>query len=105
MDGYHRTSFSPFAGFYVLSYEGPGVPWQKLVKVGDEGEFDHAGPRKEKLVRRANSPRVVSAEYVNVLANNTALATVEAKFQRAEIAYGTIKTAGVGEFHVLYSLA
>lgn len=44
-------------------------------------------------------------EYVNVLANNTALATAEAKFQRAEIAYGTIKTAGVGEFRVLYILA
>lgn len=34
---YYSASFSPKAGFYSLSYEGPGVPFQKLIKIGDEG--------------------------------------------------------------------
>lgn len=34
---YHRASFSPEAGFYLLSYEGPNVPWQKIVTVGQKG--------------------------------------------------------------------
>lgn len=33
---YYSASFSPNAAFYLLSYEGPGVPYQKLIKVGDE---------------------------------------------------------------------
>lgn len=35
--GYHGASFSPKAGFYSLTYEGPNVPWQRVVQTGDEG--------------------------------------------------------------------
>lgn len=37
--GYYMTSFSPEAGYYMLVNVGPDVPWQKLVKIGEEGEF------------------------------------------------------------------
>ena len=33
---YYSASFSPNAGFYLLSYEGPNVPYQKVIKTGDE---------------------------------------------------------------------
>ena len=33
---YYSASFSPQAGFYLLSYEGPSVPFQTVIKVGDE---------------------------------------------------------------------
>lgn len=33
---YYSASFSPSAGFYLLSYEGPGVPFQKVIKAGEE---------------------------------------------------------------------
>ena len=33
---YYSASFSPEAGFYLLSYEGPEVPFQKVIKIGDE---------------------------------------------------------------------
>lgn len=36
--GYYRANFSPGAGWYVLDYDGPGVPWQRLVKVGDPSQ-------------------------------------------------------------------
>ena len=29
--GYYAAKFSPQAGFYVLSYSGPGIPWTKVV--------------------------------------------------------------------------
>ena len=38
MASYYSATFSPNAGFYLLSYQGPGVPFQKLVKAGDECE-------------------------------------------------------------------
>lgn len=38
--GYYMTSFSPEAGYYMLVNVGPDVPWQKLVKIGEEGEAE-----------------------------------------------------------------
>lgn len=84
--GYYTTSFSPFAGFYVLSYrtsllsrrrntslmewsvEGPDVPYQQLVKVGDD-------------------------TFVDILTDNARLARVEAEYEKAEEVYKTVKTA------------
>ncbi|KAG0231176.1 hypothetical protein BGW42_000408 [Actinomortierella wolfii] len=34
--GYYSASFSTGAGYFLLSYRGPDVPWQKVKKVGDE---------------------------------------------------------------------
>ncbi|PLW14128.1 hypothetical protein PCANC_18082 [Puccinia coronata f. sp. avenae] len=33
--GYYDVSFSRLGGFYLLSYNGPGTPWQRLVNVRD----------------------------------------------------------------------
>ncbi|MBW0489795.1 hypothetical protein O181_029510 [Austropuccinia psidii MF-1] len=38
--GYYSVDFSNLAGFYLLSYQGPKIPWQKLVKV-DDPEYNH----------------------------------------------------------------
>lgn len=32
---HYSAAFSPQAGFYLLSYEGPGIPWQKLININD----------------------------------------------------------------------
>ncbi|OBZ74023.1 putative dipeptidyl-aminopeptidase B [Grifola frondosa] len=32
---YYDADFSPQAGFYLLSYSGPHIPWQKIVRVDD----------------------------------------------------------------------
>ncbi|KAF9904887.1 hypothetical protein EC991_002250 [Linnemannia zychae] len=34
--GYYGASFSTGAGYYLLSYRGPDVPWQKVKKISDE---------------------------------------------------------------------
>ena len=36
--GFYSASFSPEAGFYMLNYDGPRVPWQAIMKVGDDGK-------------------------------------------------------------------
>lgn len=33
LPGYYGVSFSPGARYYVLSYRGPKVPWQRLREV------------------------------------------------------------------------
>ncbi|EPQ56197.1 hypothetical protein GLOTRDRAFT_59312 [Gloeophyllum trabeum ATCC 11539] len=33
---YYDAHFSPNAGFYLLSYQGPGIPWQKILQVSNE---------------------------------------------------------------------
>ncbi|KAI8454775.1 dipeptidyl peptidase IV N-terminal region-domain-containing protein [Phakopsora pachyrhizi] len=38
--GYYSAEFSGLGGFYLLSYSGPDVPWQKLIKV-DDHSFDN----------------------------------------------------------------
>jgi dipeptidyl aminopeptidase len=35
--GYYQVSFSPRAGYYLLSYKGPEVPWQRLIEVKEGG--------------------------------------------------------------------
>ena len=37
--GYYSADFSPNCTYYSLQYEGPDVPWQKIFKVDDKGEF------------------------------------------------------------------
>ena len=32
---YYSSSFSPKAGFYLLNYHGPGIPWQKILQAGN----------------------------------------------------------------------
>ncbi|KAF5379515.1 hypothetical protein D9615_006521 [Tricholomella constricta] len=45
---YYSTSFSPGAGFYVLDYQGPTIPWQKIVQVGNSS-FEHILTKNEWL--------------------------------------------------------
>jgi dipeptidyl aminopeptidase len=35
---YYSVSFSPEAGYYVLGYQGPNIPWQKLFSANDTSE-------------------------------------------------------------------
>ncbi|KAJ7281993.1 dipeptidyl aminopeptidase [Mycena rebaudengoi] len=46
---YYSADFSPQAGFYLLSYKGPGIPEQKVVKVADS-EFEYVLTTNEYLV-------------------------------------------------------
>ncbi|GAA6041035.1 hypothetical protein JCM8097_004686 [Rhodosporidiobolus ruineniae] len=64
--GVYSASFSPGGGVYLLNYEGPDLPWQKLFKVDDP-------------------------DYVLPFTLNTALRTLDESYAHAEIAYSTLK--------------
>ncbi|KAL0960550.1 hypothetical protein HGRIS_005588 [Hohenbuehelia grisea] len=65
----YDASFSSRAGFYSLSYRGPGVPWQKIVKVDD-------------------------AVFERILEKNEGLATTMKEFEWPTISEGTIDSEG-----------
>ncbi|SCZ93927.1 BZ3500_MvSof-1268-A1-R1_Chr6-3g08994 [Microbotryum saponariae] len=73
--GHHTVSFSPFAGFYVVNYRGPDMPWQKLYKVDDQTPNSHSG-------------------FTKILTDNAALAKIDAAFQHVDISYSTLELEG-----------
>ncbi|GMK55819.1 hypothetical protein CspeluHIS016_0208750 [Cutaneotrichosporon spelunceum] len=67
--GYYAASFSPEAGFYSLSYEGPLVPWQRMIEVREGGINE-------------------------LLEDNAALNATVAEFQRPTVNRGILENDG-----------
>ncbi|KIJ55115.1 hypothetical protein M422DRAFT_41182 [Sphaerobolus stellatus SS14] len=64
---YYDVSISPQGGFYLLSYNGPHVPWQKLIKVGEDG-FERVytlNERLNKTVHEYQAPEIVYSTISN----------------------------------------
>ncbi|KAK0215844.1 dipeptidyl aminopeptidase [Armillaria nabsnona] len=68
--GYYSADFSPGAGWYLLSYHGPDVPWQKVVQAGN-------------------------SHYSYVLESNERLGNVSLEYESATVVYSTIDVGGV----------
>ncbi|KAJ6561203.1 dipeptidyl aminopeptidase [Mycena vulgaris] len=66
---YYAADFSPQAGFYLLSYMGPGIPTQKVVKAADN-EFEY------------------------VLTTNDRLTNVTQEYETATVVHSTIEVDG-----------
>ncbi|GAA6023188.1 hypothetical protein JCM10207_004472, partial [Rhodosporidiobolus poonsookiae] len=67
--GTYGVSFSPGGGVYLLNYEGPDVPWQKVLKV-DEPDFSLT------------------------LTNNSRLSALDEAHQRASVRYSSLALPG-----------
>lgn len=37
LPAFYDSNFSPEAGFYLLSYQGPDIPWQKVIQTNNTG--------------------------------------------------------------------
>ncbi|BGP31575.1 Dipeptidyl peptidase 4 [Rhodotorula toruloides] len=61
-DGYHSVSVSPGGGVWLVNYEGPGIPWQKLFKADDPS-------------------------FSLSLTDNAALSTLDSQYQHANLVY------------------
>ncbi|KAL4265734.1 peptidase S9B family protein [Pleurotus pulmonarius] len=59
---YYGVDFSPQAGFYLLSYDGPNIPWQKVVKAGDK-EFGYVLTTNERLTNTTEEFEAPIASY------------------------------------------
>ncbi|KAG9097073.1 hypothetical protein FRC07_010837, partial [Ceratobasidium sp. 392] len=71
---WHSASFSPHGGYYVLNYDGPGVPWQRVIGVETKGKK--------------------AVDYV--LTDNKELNETSALFQMPVIARSIIESDGYG---------
>ncbi|THU97687.1 dipeptidyl aminopeptidase [Dendrothele bispora CBS 962.96] len=67
--GYFSTDFSPKAGFYLSSYQGPNTPWQRLVMVNNS-DFDY------------------------VLTTNDELSNATSEYEAATVIHSTIEVDG-----------
>lgn len=72
VEGYYSISFSAGAGYALLSYSGPGIPWQKVVSTPSN-----------------------SAKYEHVVEENKNLAENARKHELPINIYGTINVDGV----------
>ncbi|KAF8159267.1 dipeptidyl aminopeptidase [Crassisporium funariophilum] len=59
---YYSAKFSPEAGFYVLSYQGPGTPWHKVVQVNN-ATFEHVLDMNEQLIEAGNTYESAVVEH------------------------------------------
>ena len=71
-DGYYGISFSTGAGYALLSYSGPGIPWQKVISTPSNPD-----------------------KYEDVVEKNDGLAENARKYELPIKIYGTINVDGV----------
>ncbi|KAK0731061.1 dipeptidyl peptidase IV N-terminal region-domain-containing protein [Lasiosphaeris hirsuta] len=54
VEGYYGISFSTGAGYALLSYRGPGIPWQKVVSTpSNPTKYEHSVEKNEVLADNA----------------------------------------------------
>ncbi|KAG0202125.1 hypothetical protein BGX28_005267 [Mortierella sp. GBA30] len=68
--GYYDVSFSTGAGYYLLSYKGPEVPWQKVKKTADE-KFDTPVEDNAALRALLNATQIPTRRWSTVNLNGT----------------------------------
>ncbi|KAG6828503.1 hypothetical protein H0H92_007779 [Tricholoma furcatifolium] len=64
---FYSTSFSPGAGYYLLNYQGPSIPWQKIVQLGNTS-FEHLLTNNDLLANRTmeyEAPTVVHSTIIS----------------------------------------
>ncbi|KAF8585399.1 dipeptidyl aminopeptidase [Ramaria rubella] len=73
---HYSAAFSPEAGFYLLTYEGPDVPWQKLVNVGDPN-FNYVLTDNAELINVIHQYQSPSLIYSSMTSDGYELNTLE----------------------------
>ncbi|KAF8515924.1 dipeptidyl aminopeptidase [Gautieria morchelliformis] len=73
---HYDASFSPQAGFYLLSYEGPNIPWQRLIKV-DDSNYSYVLTNNSRLNQTISEYRSPSLVYSTMDSDGYVLNTLE----------------------------
>ncbi|CAI2164023.1 5806_t:CDS:10 [Funneliformis geosporum] len=75
-EGYYSASFSPGAQYYNLRYEGPGIPWQKVLKVGDKS-FGMVLTENNGLKELMNSLELPTKKHLTININGNTFNAIE----------------------------
>lgn len=63
-EGYHSASFSSNGGYALLSYQGPGIPWQKVISTpGNTESYDHLIEENRDLAGKAQRHELPLLNY------------------------------------------
>ncbi|KAK9782108.1 putative Dipeptidyl peptidase IV N-terminal region-domain-containing protein [Seiridium cardinale] len=63
-EGYYSASFSSNAGYLLLSYQGPGIPWQKVLSTpGNQSPYDHLIEENKDLAAKVQRYELPLLEY------------------------------------------
>ncbi|PSR86978.1 dipeptidyl peptidase IV N-terminal region-domain-containing protein [Coniella lustricola] len=53
-EGYYSLSFSTGAGFALVNYQGPNIPWQKVISTpSNSNKYEHVIEKNDELANRA----------------------------------------------------
>lgn len=104
--GYFQASFSPKAGYYVLGYKGPEVPWQRLIETGpgEDREFffffffpsPNSSPGRERTLKSTVFFTVFTGANV-LLEGNAELNKTISEFLKPLVTRTTIENDGYGK--------
>ena len=76
--GYYRASFSDGAGYSLLSYDGPSVPWQAVVNThGDAFEVEYFIEKNQEVSQMTQEYALPSKIYQTVTVDGYTLQVVE----------------------------
>ena len=77
-EGYYAVSFSVGAGYALLSYQGPGIPWQRVISTpSNQDHFEHHTEDNKDLARLAAAHELPIETYSTVNINGFDLQVVE----------------------------
>ncbi len=63
-EGYYRASFSSKAGYALVSYSGPNVPWQKVISTPSNSEsYEHVLEENKDLAEKARKYELPLLNY------------------------------------------
>ena len=91
--GYYDAKFSPEAGFYILQYDGPSIPWTKVVN--SESRKSLICCLLDRGLVLLILPPTGSEIY---LEKNSKLANVTTSYESATVVYSTFVSDGYGVF-------
>ena len=77
-DGYHSVSFSTGAGYALLSYQGPNIPWQKVISTpSNPSHFEHATEENKDLAKFVSAHELPIKIYSTVTIDGFELQVLE----------------------------
>lgn len=77
-ESYHSVSFSTGAGYALLSYQGPNIPWQKVISTpSNPDHFEHQVEDNHKLSTFVSAHQLPIEKYSTVTIDGFELQVVE----------------------------
>ncbi len=92
----YSVNFSPFSSFYVLNYDGPGIPWQRLISVDDKS--------LDRLLTSNNGLREIDAAYLSADVSYRTVSSEGNELNVVELLPPNMDTSGRIKYPILFQV-